>query len=774
MQELLARGFGAHLQSYIPDPTCGYPERPVVYRYSAPVVQDGKGSVLVLNTFIGELRRRNVFRVAVAYLVTAWLLLQVADVVLETIEAPAWAMKVVLLLLALGLPLAIVVAWAFELTPDGIKRESDVDRSRSITRQTGRRLDYAIIAILALAVALLVYDRQRGADPSQDPSTAAAETAVKSIAVMPFVNMSPDPNNEYFSDGISEELLNLLAKVDGLKVAARTSSFKFKGTKADINEIGTALGVATVLEGSVRKSADQVRITAQLIKVEDGFHLWSATYDRSLDNIFEVQDEIASAIVEALKLPLLGTTAAPVSAKPTRNLAAYDLYLLGRHRMRETRAASFREAIGYFQRAIEADPDFAPAHSGLADAYVLLSDYGDMSQTQAFAAAEPAIDRALALDPELAEAWTSKGLLANSRSRSFESLDYLSKALALNPNSAAALLGLADTQYRLIRGKDAFESASRALALDPMSDFFRQQHLVHMNQAGRSGEALRLATAWAEQEPQNPFPFEAVGDAYLTGLGQPQRAVLAYARAHDLRPGDTYMASRIVAAFLEMNDLSSALLWLEKARERGRQTFFTARSEYLVARYQDDAAAQDELLRRNLRLNPNSLDALAALARLQIEAGDLGAAEATVRRRLGLLHDDPGQPLTRAATTSALDLAIIKQRRGERAEAATWLARLDAASAAMIAEAPDERSGHLLKARIASIRGEREAMLDALRAAVQRGLRGDWLLRTDPHFAQWRNDRLFQAFLAEQQRQSAALRAELSQSSEGVALMAQQ
>jgi TolB-like protein len=725
-----------------------------------------------LKALISELRRRNVFRVAVAYLVTAWLLLQVADVVLEAIEAPAWAMKAVLLLLLLGLPLALVVAWVFELTPEGVKRESDVDRSRSITRQTGRRLDYAIIAILVLAVALLVYDRQRGADAGRAASTSAAETAVKSIAVMPFVNMSPDPDNEYFSDGISEELLNLLAKVDGLKVAARTSSFKFKGTKADIGEIGNALGVATVLEGSVRKSADQVRITAQLIKVEDGFHLWSATYDRSLDNIFEVQDEIAGAIVEALRLPLLGTTAAPVSAKPTQSIAAYDLYLLGRHRMRETSAASFREAIGYFQRAIDADPEFAPAHSGLADAYVLLSNYGDMPLAEAYAAAEPSIERALALDPGLAEAWISKGLLAGSRNRALESLEYLQKALAQNPNSAAALLGLADTQYKLARGKEALESSSRALALDPMSDFFRQQRLVHLSQAGHSAEALQLATAWAKKEPRNPFPFEAIGDAYLIGLGQPQRAVAAYARAHELRPGDTYMAARIVAAFLEMNDLPSARVWLEKARERGPRTFFTARSEYLVARYQDDAAAQGELLERHLRLNPDSVEALGALARLRIEADDLDAAETTARHLLDLLSDDPGRPLTRAMAGPALDLAVIHQRRGEQAESERWLGRLATFRDAMVATAPDDKAGYLLSARIASIQGDREAMLDALRAAVQRGLRGDWLLRTDPVFARWRNDRLFQAFLAELRRQSAALRAELSQSKESAALMA--
>jgi len=731
-----------------------------------------RGVDRALKTFFGELRRRNVVRVAAAYLVTAWLVLQVADVVLEAIEAPAWAMKGVLLLLLLGLPLALVVAWVFELTPDGLRRQSEVDQSRSITQETGRRLNHAIIAILVLAVALLAYDRLRRPGEEPERSPAAQERQGKSIAVMPFVNMSPDPDNEYFSDGISEELLNLLARVDGLKVAARTSSFKFKDTKADITEIGTALGVATVLEGSVRRSADQIRITAQLINVEDGFHLWSATYDRSLDNIFEVQDEIAGAIVEALKLPLMGATAVPASGHSATSPEAYDLYLLGRHRMRETRSASFREAIDYFQRAIDADPQFAPAHSGLADAYVLLSNYGDMPVAEAYAAAEQAIERALALDPTLAEAWTSKGLLAEAELRSHDTLEYLQKALALNPNSATALLGLADAYANLARSQEAVESSSRALELDPMSDFIRQQHLRHVGQAGRGTEALQRASAWAAKDPQNPFPFEALGDAYYTDLGQPQRAVAPYAKAHDLRPGDTYMAARIVAAFLELHDLPSARLWLEKARERGPDTFFTTRAEYSVALYEGDAATRDALLRRYLRLNPDSLPALAQLANLQIETGELDRAEQTTRRQLELLRDDPDRSLVRGAVGPATDLALIHQLRSEPAEAERWLGRLEDFRDASLASAPGSKAGHLLAARIASIRGDREAMLDALREAVERGFRTDWILVKDPVFARWRSERLFLAFVDELRRQNLALRAELSQNRDGADLAA--
>ena len=263
-------------------------------------------------SFFAELKRRNVVRVGIAYAIAAWIILQATDVIGEILDLPQWGGKLILLMLGVGFVISLFLAWAFELTPEGLKRESEVDRDSSITRVTGRKLDRAIIVVLALALAWFAWDKfSGGGAPSARPETAAAtatepeapsaEKAVdQSIAVLPFINMSADADNEYFSDGLSEELLNLLAQVEGLKVAARTSTFKFKGSDADIAEIGEKLNVATVLEGSVRKAGDQVRITAQLIMVDDGFHLWSENYDRRLDNIFEVQDEIASAIVDAL------------------------------------------------------------------------------------------------------------------------------------------------------------------------------------------------------------------------------------------------------------------------------------------------------------------------------------------------------------------------------------------------------------------------------------------------------------------------------------------
>ncbi len=294
-----------------------------------------------------ELKRRNVFRVGMAYALVAWVLLQIVDFVLEVISAPDWILQVFVLAAAVGLPVALIVSWVFEMTPEGIKRESEIDRSQSITPDTGRKLDRVIIAFLAAAVVILLADRfvsrpQPIADSpplavsgelekqedSRGPGVADTE---KSIAVLPFVNMSPDPDQEFFSDGISEEILNLLVRLPGLKVAGRTSSFSFKDSGANLREIGEKLRVSHILEGSVRKSGDRVRITAQLIQVEDGFHLWSETYDRQLVDIFAVQDEISAAIANALAVQLaLSGSNASRSNSTTTNIEAYETYLRSR------------------------------------------------------------------------------------------------------------------------------------------------------------------------------------------------------------------------------------------------------------------------------------------------------------------------------------------------------------------------------------------------------------------------------------------------------------
>ena len=434
-----------------------------------------------MSNLFAELKRRNVFRVGIAYIVLAWLVLQVADVIIGNIAAPEWLFKFILLLLALGFPFAIFFAWAFELTPEGVKRESEVDRSQSITRQTGRKLDFTIIAILAAAVAYFAYDKfvlGQTAEPTahisvarEDPPPAGGEPAAPepSIAVLPFVNMSDDRSNEYFSDGISEEILNSLANVRQLKVAGRTSSFAFKDKNEDLRVIGDALGVDHILEGSVRKAGNRVRITAQLIQAEDGFHLWSETFDRELDDVFAIQDEIANAILEQLKAELLGAEIAVTHTTPT-DPEAYDKYLIAKQRIYARTRATLEDALSLLEEAIGIDPGFAPAHAQLGITILLLRDgsYGDLSQEDALRRSKPHLDTALELDPNLAEGWAGLGLYYQTASDAHEeAVAALEKALALNPNLLDASNWL-QAEFRFIDPERALNILEDIVARDPL------------------------------------------------------------------------------------------------------------------------------------------------------------------------------------------------------------------------------------------------------------------------------------------------------------------
>jgi TolB-like protein len=350
-------------------------------------------------SIFGELKRRNVFRVGVAYLVTAWLLLQLVDVVGPILETPDWLPKAILLLLIVGFPLALLFAWAFELTPQGLRFERDVDPSESVTRTTGRKLDLVIIAILSVAVVFFALDKFVW-------TATSAEESRRSIAVLPFANMSGDPGQVYFSDGITEEILNALVRVPGISVASRTSSFNYRGEVPPISTIAAELGVLFVLEGSVRKSDENVRITAQLIDGLTDRHLWSETYDRRLEDIFEIQSDIATRIARAIQQEMGVTVDAAVPTRMlTANMSAYDLYLQGLTAFNERLVLNDIEAsIGYLQQAVQIDPSFAIAWQYLAAAYSTMPFYSlDLADIDRYVElSNQAAARALELDPSLA------------------------------------------------------------------------------------------------------------------------------------------------------------------------------------------------------------------------------------------------------------------------------------------------------------------------------------------------------------------------------------
>jgi len=433
-------------------------------------------------SLITELQRRNVFKVGVAYVLVAWLIAQVTELALDSFASPDWVIKTVLFLLVIGFPLALFFAWAFELTPEGLKKEKDVDRSESITHITGRKFDFAIIAVLAIALVFFASTHQ------WDRETGNTEIDNKSIAVLPFVNMSSDPEQEFFSDGISEELLNVLSKIPGLQVSARTSSFQFKGENLDIIDIGRQLNAGLVLEGSVRKAGHQVRITAQLVDAGNGFHLWSETYDRELEDIFAVQDEISTAIVMALREHLALTVDATPRAISTANTEAHEAYLRGRYLVTQNTGADSKRAAREFESALSHDPDYALAHAELAMATIFQP--GSSLETDANAAHH--VERAMTLDPLLAEAHVATGLLLWSQSKAEESLTHFRRAIQINPNYVIAYVWLGNVlNFELGRYDEAFQMRSTAMRLDPLSIPTIRYYLQALIERNRLAEADR-------------------------------------------------------------------------------------------------------------------------------------------------------------------------------------------------------------------------------------------------------------------------------------------
>jgi len=474
-------------------------------------------------TFFAELKRRNVFRVAIAYLVASWVLIQFVDVISNIFEIPGWAPKLFIIILAVGLVPALVFAWAFEMTPEGIKKESDVDRSGSIVHHTGRKLNYVITGFLVVAVTLLLVERQLRPVVTAGPEVATvAETSEEtrndhSIAVLPFVNMSSDAEQEFFSDGITEQILNSLASVKELKVAGRTSSFAFKGQNDDLRRIGDALGVENILEGSVRKSGTTVRITAQLVQVEDGFHLWSATYDRELTDVFAIQDEIANEILKQLRSRLLADDFVITTAQRT-SPEVYELYLQAKQRIYTRVRPQIETAVDELDEAIQLDEQYAPAFAQRGIATMLLSDfqYGSIPDDEANRRAKRYIDQSLRLDPDLAEALAGLGLYnINGAQDTDAAIDSLVKALSINPNLIDASNWL---QIALVNAADvsgAMTILEELVERDPLYRPAFSNAIQMFNNFGHPEKAEALLERMAKFDPDNPDIVGAKAVNYL-------------------------------------------------------------------------------------------------------------------------------------------------------------------------------------------------------------------------------------------------------------------
>jgi TolB-like protein/Flp pilus assembly protein TadD len=597
--------------------------------------------------FFAELKRRNVYKVAVAYAVVAWLLIQAASILFPTFEAPAWVMKVFVAVIALGFPIALVFSWAFEITPEGIKREEEVSPNESITHHTGRKIVGITIGVAVLATGLFVFQLLRprltstGAPSAPVASTeksvrqvAEPKPAVspRSVAVLPFDNLSDDKGSEYFSDGISEELLTVLQKIPGLHVAARTSAFSFKGKNATAPEIGEKLGVAHLVEGSVRKAGDVVRIAARLTQANTGEEQWSENYTRDLKDVFAVQTELAQTIVEQLRGQLTGggansTTKAQIQAEVraaerggTKNVEAHEAYLQGRFFINRHSEKETDQARVAFERAVQLDSQFALAWAGLAQTHIWYCNFATEGGLKSFnahlAAAREALEKALAIEPDLPEALSARAIIETNFDYNWRgAAETLSKALAVAPGDPSLLSwsgNLALSRGQLTKALDFYR---RSVSVDPVNPLTREFLAAALSVLGDQEEARREYARVIELNPSAPNSYAAIGLTYLLQGKFEEAAAAAQKDAADwarllivscarwgqkrIPESDAALAEliakvsetgayQIAEAYAYRNDKDHAFEWLERARRQRDGGLPSLRPDTLLPNLHDD------------------------------------------------------------------------------------------------------------------------------------------------------------------------------------------
>jgi TolB-like protein/Tfp pilus assembly protein PilF len=539
-------------------------------------------------SFFSELKRRNVYKVAIAYAVVAWLLIQIATQVFPFFEIPNWAVRLVVLVLIAGFPVALVFSWAFEITPEGIVREIDVESGKSITHHTGKKV-VAVTIVLAIIAAGLLAFRLFGPKlvvPRHDASPARTEVATaipeKSIAVLPFDSLSDDKSNAYFAEGVQDEILTRLAKVADLKVISRTSTQHLKSVPDNLPQIAKQLGVAHVLEGSVQKANDKIRVNVQLINALTDTHLWAETFDRKLTDIFAVESEIAKTITDTLQAKLSGSEQHAIAARPTENTEAHQLYLKGRFFWNKRTANDLKKSIEYFEQAIAADPNYALAYAGIADAYVWLPGYTAGTPQDCYPKAKAAATKALQLDDTLAEAHTTLALAiwlydfdASQAIREFQ------RAIELNPNYAIAHQQYGNnTLSALGRFDDAIVEGKRAVELDPLSLVINTDMGSDYYYARRYDEAIAELHKTLEMDPGFYIAHLVLGQV-LDAKGARDAAIVECEKARALNDDPSVLGVLARAHGLSGNKMEAEKI-LDHLKKLSKERYVSAYSFALV------------------------------------------------------------------------------------------------------------------------------------------------------------------------------------------------
>jgi TolB-like protein/Tfp pilus assembly protein PilF len=730
--------------------------------------------------FFEELKRRNVVRVGIAYLVAAWLLIQFSDILLDNMEAPAWVLQVIMMVLAIGFIVTLFVAWAFELTPEGVKREAEVDRSQSITPRTGKKLNNLILVLMALAIAYLLFDKFAGQPPARAvvnpvPSHGGAaeeeveDTAAdrRSIAVLPFTNRSRLAEDEFFVDGIHDDLLTNLARIGALKVISRTSVNRYRGTDKSIPEIAAELGVATVMEGAVQRAGNQVRINVQLIDAQTDEHLWAEIFDRQLttDNLFAIQSEISERIATELEATLTPSEQQRINDRPTENLAAYDAFLRGRQAMAERTAEGSDRALEEFQRAVELDPDFALAWAGIAQSTLLAFDYSDMKLDEALRLTREASDRALALDDQLGEAHLARAQqLALERGRTAEREQAYRKAVELSPGYAEAWNEYSDFLDDFPnRIPEALEMAQRSANLDPLSDIVQNQLISVLIVKGHFQEAEQRLQGVIAKNPDFA-PNYLLMSNLKADMGQLDQAIMWRRKAQALDPGNINMVlsevwlltslgmdpeiDRLVARIEEMDPNSSTLAFVELVIQVYRQHF-------------DAALESAHWYGQKIPSRPGAGDRAAYIVHMM--KGDASMARRTGESFLSrFAGGETRQSALEANPEHACPAAWVLYQSGDE-EPGLALSR------ATVRYVEDELPGYVDRAPALdteichALEGNAEAALQSIENAVRAGdFLGWWMVIRHPANAQLRHEPRFQAAVAAIERRMATQRENLS------------
>jgi TolB-like protein len=694
-------------------------------------------------SFIDELKRRKVVRVGVAYAIVAWLLIEVASVLLPTFDAPDWVMKAFSSLVILGFPLALIFAWAFELTPEGIKRDRDVDRSDSESRSSGRRLDFIIITSLAIALSGVIWMNY-----FRTPETGTD----KSIAVLPFTNMSADPANDYFSDGLSDTLLHRLAQIRDLTVTARTSSFQFKGQNLDVRDIGEQLGVAYVLEGSVQKSGDQLRVIAQLIETESGTHVASMEFSRTLADIFAIQDEIAERIVKELRIALLADEATRLRRRETDSLEAYDEYLLGRQLIAEAGYfAAFGVAAEHFRTAVELDPGFVSAYIGQALTWMMSVEWGGTVLDTGANETRRLLANSERLDPDHPEYSLIKAWLAWIDGDAREAERLFREHMDAVPNSDVGVYFYAFFLQNQLRFAESVDLVERSRRLNPLSP--RLEALIAWAEAGTGQSAagrdryIRISQSYPEYSEAHAYLAgeDAEFGEIHTGLRRVDESIAASGFGSELRAD----------LLLRLRDTSAAESLLGANPDRG-DLLTNLRRALIELHYDrvDNAIqiAKDSLQRKGQRsstvinftriarlANPDDLDAIRNSYELAIPALVNGRRfdEQVFYWSIGFAPRDYAK--------AAVDYAGLLIEMGNADRAAKYIADVES----FIAQVPrmDWWGYGILDAELAAVQGNRDAALDALEAAIDAGWMEDWWFneKYNPNLASLHGDPRYEA-----------------------------